>query len=62
VEYILQFPSFQVEGGEDGVRPKAEGDGFADVRRAEKAGHAQAVHVGPSGNGLFEVQVHLIVN
>ena len=35
-------------GGEDDVRPKAEGDGEANKRRAEEAGRARAVHEGSS--------------
>ena len=49
----------EVDGGEDDVRSEAEGDGAADVRGAEEAGHAQEVHGVASGNGLLEVQVQL---
>ena len=48
-----------IDGREDDVRPEAEGDGVADVRRVEEAGHAQEVHGVASGNGLLQVQVQL---
>ena len=48
-----------VDGREDDVRPEAEGDGAADLRRAEEAGHAPEVHVRSPGDGLFEMQIQL---
>ncbi len=48
-----------LNGREDDVRPEAEGDGEADLRRAEKRGHTQELHEEPSGNGLFKVQIQL---
>ncbi|ERL85424.1 hypothetical protein D910_02844, partial [Dendroctonus ponderosae] len=47
------------DGGEDDVRPKAEDDGTAHQRRAEKTGRYQEVHGTAPRNGLFQVQVQL---
>jgi hypothetical protein len=41
------------------VRPASEGDGSADERRAEEAGHAQEVHVAAPGDGFLQGQVFL---
>ena len=40
------------DGGEDDVRPEAEGDGQAHQRRAEEAGHDEEVHGRPPRDGL----------
>lgn len=42
-------------GREDDVRPEAEGDGQADLRRAEEAGHVAEVHAAASRDGLQQM-------
>ena len=47
------------DGGEDDVRPEAEGDGEAHQRRAEETGHDEEVHGRSPWDGLQQVQIQL---
>ncbi len=46
-----------LHGREDDVRPEAEGDGQADLGRAEEGGYSEEVHGRSSRDGLLQVQV-----